>query len=413
MKNEGVLFDVLTLVFNTKPRQLRKTAASVMNQDKPLWHWVLCDNGSTRRGTRRVLRKLAAHPSITVASWPHNVGIVEGHRLGLELCEAEYVALLDHDDLLTPDALRIVAGHIERGDSPDYLYSDEDKCDERGRRFAPLRKPDFTPALLMDTAYTCHLSVIRRTQLKACGAFTDPGVEGTQDWDMALRLYEAGCKIVHIPETLYSWRATPTSTALSFSAKPGVLVAQSYCLQQHLHRRGLDQSFEVVPNPLFPVADGHWWLRRLADAKEPTVEVLVSDERLADDVANGTDYTNFRVRVATDGAVVLSDGIDLVAVASTSGESVSRAWLREAVGLFELIPDAGLVAATNADDDPVSAHFNSCRRDVAAVSAPWVARRAAIAALGQVNVADDDVAARLRGAGWRAIASPFLTRTTR
>jgi len=379
--------DILTLVFNTDPAILRETAASVIAQDAPVWRWVIIDNGSTDAGTHEVLRDLASHSNIVIEPLPENLGIVAGHRRGLELCIGEFVALLDHDDVLTPDALRIVAWYIDRFDRPGFLYSDEDKCDTEHRRFAPLIKPDFSPALLNDTAYTCHLSVAERTLLVGCGAFTDATVEGTQDWDMALRLVESGCAVVHVPEILYSWRALPSSTALTLSSKPYVLDAQRNCLQQHLRRQGLDDRFEVFANPMFPEPNGFWWIRRREGLPEPRVEIVVSGP-------------------------------------------MAPGQLREAVGLLELIPDAGLICTPH-PDEPIDAHFRSCRRDAVTICAPWVARATALTEIGAVDndiaandlaandiaandiaandIAANDLAGRLRSQGWRTIATPFLT----
>lgn len=360
--------DILTLVFDTDAAVLRKTAASVVAQDMTEWRWVIVDNGSTNAGTREVLRELAQHPNISIESLPRNEGIVAGHHHGLQLCTAEYVALLDHDDMLTADALRIVAWHVDRFDRPGFLYSDEDKCDLADRHFDPLIKPDFDPALIRDTAYTCHLSVAQRVALIDCGAFTDVGVEGTQDWDMALRLFESGCAIVHVPEILYSWRALESSTALALSEKPYVLDAQRHCLQQHLRRSGLDGRFEVVANPLFAEPNGHWRIRLRDGLPDPQMEI---------------------VEFVDEGAV-------------------APGWRREAIGLLELIPDEALVTATR-PDDPINAHFASCRHDTDVAGVPWVARASAISGIGISELPNSNIAAHLRSNGWRTLATPFLT----
>ncbi len=412
LPRQPATFDILTLVYETDAAILRKTAASVIAQDAHVWRWVICDNGSTSEGTRDVLRDLACHPNIDVEWLPKNLGMVEGHRRGLELCTADYVAFLDHDDVLTVDALRVTACIIERFDRPDFLYSDEDKCDIEERRFAPLFKPDFSPALLNDVAYTCHMSVVKREQLRGCGAFTDPGVEGTQDWDMALRLFEIGCRIVHIPEILYSWRALPTSTAMTLLSKPYVLDAQLSCLRQHLQRQGLAERFDVIANPAFPEPDGHWWIRRLAVPPEPSVDVVVLDTQVAKGVREITDYGNFHVRVAADGSVGPAEA-DFIALVPAGGELLSPGWLREALGLFELVRDAAIVCgqagAESAENDPGYSYVRWCRRDAAAVAGPWVGRADAITAVGGLDASTGDLEERLRSAGWRIVTTPFLT----
>lgn len=264
-------FDILTLVYNTDPDVLRKTAASVFAQDFLNYRWVIWDNGSSKPETRAALTEIAKDSRVHFHRSEQNLGITTGHLKALELCNAEYIALLDHDDLLYPDALRINAWHIDFFARPDFLYSDEDKCDMQDRRYWPYFKPDFSPALLLDTGYTCHLSVVKRETLLACGAFTDPSVEGAQDWDMALRIQDFlklnyKDRIVHIPEMLYTWRGVPESTAVrGVDAKPHVIAAQKRCVESALERRGLRECCIVEPSSLFPDADGHWRIQIKSD----------------------------------------------------------------------------------------------------------------------------------------------------
>jgi cellulose synthase/poly-beta-1,6-N-acetylglucosamine synthase-like glycosyltransferase len=389
-------FDILTLTFQTEPTVLQKTADSVFAQDYPHWRWVIGDNGSSRPETLALLERIARDPRVVVVRFRENHGIAEGHRLALERCSADYVALLDHDDLLTPDALRVVAWHIQHHGRPDFLYSDEDKCDMRDRHFYPYFKPDFSPALLLDTGYTCHLSVVRREKLIDCGAFTEREVEGTQDWDMAVRLYERGARVVHIPEILYTWRATPTSTATAASAKKYIGTAHRECLTRHLVRRGLADRFEVQPNPMSAVpAIGLWRLRRLAEPPAPLVDVLLAANgntsevaATVDDCLRETAYPNFRLRVVGLTSVTDIDAVraecrchlpdrmdrvlfelnetcgtmipeiinlslhapplgqpaaDLVAFVPVGSRLLYRDWLWESVGQFELHAQAAMI----------------------------------------------------------------------
>ena len=270
-------FDIVTLTFDTDPELLRATARCVLEQDYPHWRWVIWDNASTAAGTQQVLAELARHPQVLVQYNDVNLGITRGHAAALALCEREYVAFLDHDDLIDRDALRINACLIDRCRRPDFLYSDEDKCEREGQRDNPFFKPDPSPALLLDTGYTCHFAVARRDRLRECGAFDDPQVEGAQDWDLALRLTERGCRAVHVPEVLYTWRAGPRSTAIAgTAAKPYVIEAQRACLQAALVRRNLAGQFVVQANPLFPELDGHWRIGRTAAAgPAPLIDLVL------------------------------------------------------------------------------------------------------------------------------------------
>jgi GT2 family glycosyltransferase len=300
-------FDILTITYETDPAVLRDTAASVFAQDYPHFRWVILDNGSRKPETVAVLDELARDPRVLLHRAGENLGITRGHAAALPFLANEYVLLLDHDDLLSPDCLRVVAWHIERDGRPGYLYSDEDKCDPAGRRHYPSMKPAPSPLFILDTMYCCHLSTIRRDLLLSCGAFQDSAVEGTQDWDMAVRLFETGCPVTHINEILYTWRSTPQSTAEhGISAKPYVIASQRRCLQSALERRGLADRFEVAANRLFPFPDGHWQIRRLPTETAPAVElVLLTSESVELTAAQlraviqETNYPNLRISLVS------------------------------------------------------------------------------------------------------------------
>jgi glycosyltransferase involved in cell wall biosynthesis len=268
--------DVLTLVYNTDPATLLSTSASVRAQDYHRYRWILWDNGSTRPDTRQVLEQLRQADNVEVYQSDENLGITVGHAHALERCRGDYVALLDHDDQLYPDALRVVAFYIALHEEPALLYSDEDKMDAAGRPFSPYFKPDWSPGLIQSTGYTCHLNVFRRQCAVQLGAFSDRTVEGAQDWDLVLRFLDAVHTAVHIPEVLYSWRILPESTAgRGAAAKPYVLDGQRSCLEASLRRRRLQHCFRIRSNVLFRGLEGHWHLQRLDTALPPVDRVLV------------------------------------------------------------------------------------------------------------------------------------------
>ena len=115
---------------------------------------------------------------------------------------------LDHDDLLTADALERVKAVVEKFDDVDYIYSDEDKVDQHGNFFGAFLKPDWSPERLRGQMYTSHLSVIRRSVVHQVGGFRE-GYDGSQDHDLVLRVTEQARRVVHIPHVLYHWRAVP------------------------------------------------------------------------------------------------------------------------------------------------------------------------------------------------------------
>lgn len=233
---------IITPVFNTDPRWLRACIGSVQRQVYPHWELCLADDGSTSAETLRVLDE-QTDPRIRVVRFEKNAGISEASNGALALATGDYVALLDHDDELTPDALVLVAEHLNAYPETDVVYSDEDKLDEDGGYSEPFFKPDWSPEHLLSAMYACHMLVARRSLVAQLGGFRK-GFEGAQDHDLMLRLSEVTSRIHHLPRVLYHWRRTPQSTASSGAAKPWADDAGRRAVQSHLDRTG--QKADVI-----------------------------------------------------------------------------------------------------------------------------------------------------------------------
>src|SRR5262249_7342703 len=159
-----------------------------------------------------VLAELEGDPSISMVRLPGGAGISGATNAALELAEGEFVALLDHDDVLKPHALAQVVRWLDVDPGLDVIYSDEDKLDVEGALYDPHVKPDWSPDQLTAQNYVCHLTVARTTLVDRVGRFRS-AFDGSQDYDLILRLTEQTDQIAHIPEPLYSWRAVPGSAA--------------------------------------------------------------------------------------------------------------------------------------------------------------------------------------------------------
>ena len=181
---------------------------------------------------------------IRFSSREANGGIVVASNDALAMAQGEFVALLDHDDELHPAALAQVEAAIAAAPEADYVYTDEDKIDRAGRHSGPFFKPDWSPERMRTQMYTCHLSVMRRRLVEEVGGF-DPEVEGSQDWDLILKVSERARRVVHVPEVLYHWRMLETSTAGSGEeAKPWAFEAGTRAIQAHCERIGLPAEAE-------------------------------------------------------------------------------------------------------------------------------------------------------------------------
>lgn len=232
-------FSVVTPVYKTPPHHLREMVASVIGQVYQNWELCLVDDASPDKTTWPLLQELAAQDSrIRIHRLPKNGGISTASNAGLEMADGEFIALLDHDDLLTPDALAEVALYLAANPDTDIVYSDDDKFDDDGRRFAPQFKPDWSPVLLLSYMYLSHLSTFRRSLLDQVEGFRSE-FDGSQDYDFFLRLSEKARAVGHIPRILYHWRAAEGSTASSGEAKPESFERGQRAVQEALDRRGI------------------------------------------------------------------------------------------------------------------------------------------------------------------------------
>ncbi|MEP7151288.1 MAG: glycosyltransferase [Nitrospira sp.] len=218
---------------------LERAIESVRAQVCEGWELCIVDDGSTNQNVRAVLEGWsAADPRIRVAYPEQNVNISAATNKATALAGGEFLLFFDHDDELTPDAVGEVALFLAAQPDVDALYSDDDKIDVSGRRYAPQFKPDWSPELLLAYMYLSHVFVVRRALFESVGGMR-VGFEGAQDYDLALRVAERTSAFGHIPRVLYHWRALPGSTASSGAAKPASLEAGRRAVAEAFERRGI------------------------------------------------------------------------------------------------------------------------------------------------------------------------------
>jgi len=260
------LFSIVTPVYEPPVDVLGDTIASVLAQDHDDWEWILVDDCSPSEAVRELIRDHAARdPRIRLVEREANGHIVAASNDGIDAARGEFIVLLDHDDLLTADALSANALRIARAEDVDYLYSDEDKVDDEGNFYDEFRKPDWSPERLRGQMYTSHLSVMRTEVVRRVGGFRE-GYDGSQDHDLALRVGEVARRVIHIPEVLYHWRAVVGSASADINAKPYATIAGANAVQDHMDRLGLAAEVGQGPVP------GHYRVTRRLD---PAVRVSV------------------------------------------------------------------------------------------------------------------------------------------
>lgn len=229
---------VLVPVYDTPEPYLRAMLDSVIRQAYPYWELCIADDASPSAHVQLVLREYAERePRIKPMRRAENGHISRASNDALALVSGEFTALLDHDDVLAPEALYAVIIRLNQRPDADMLYSDEDKIDERGQRSNAFFKPDWSPDSFLSRMYTAHLAVFRTSLLRELGGFR-LGFEGSQDYDLVLRLTERTDKIEHLPEVLYHWRIHSGSVAGGSQAKPYAHDAALRALNEAMERRG-------------------------------------------------------------------------------------------------------------------------------------------------------------------------------
>jgi hypothetical protein len=330
---EPGLISLATAVWDGSPAHFLKTLArSIIDQNRDgACRWLLLDNGCSNRTLLAYLEELRGLNWIEVHRADRNMGIARGLRYCLERAAGRYFAVVDADDYLYPDALRIASAWIRAAGYPTALYSDEDKIIGR-RIYQPYFKPDWDPVLLANSAYVAHLGIVDRERALALGAYTDPTTEGSADWDLFIRLMLAGDHAVHIPEVLYSWRVHARSTADDAAIKPYVRASQRAVLQRLLDSRGLSRSFEIECSPLLG-GTPHWHLLKKEAGSRPVFEFRIR----AGARRQARDLLPLARDAANRNALVLLIGEDV--------EIENPAWKWEAAGIFEIHPDVVMAGA--------------------------------------------------------------------
>lgn len=231
---------IIMPVYNVEQIWLEKAISSVLNQIYYNWELCISDDGSTKKYLKDLLRKYSTKDKrIRVNYLPFNKGIVGASNEALSLATGEFIGLLDNDDELSEDALYEIVKVLNEKRETDFIYSDEDKISEKGIRHTPFFKPDWSPDTLRSCNYITHFAVIRRDIVQDLGEFRE-GYEGSQDYDLFLRVVEKTENIVHIPKVLYHWRCIEGSAAKDSEAKLYAYDSAKKALLDHIKRLELD-----------------------------------------------------------------------------------------------------------------------------------------------------------------------------
>jgi GT2 family glycosyltransferase/glycosyltransferase involved in cell wall biosynthesis len=461
---------LLTPVHNTPENFLEEMFASVAAQTYENWELCVIDAGSDRAETLETVKRWAArNKRIRLERLEENLGIAENTNRALKMATGDFVACLDHDDLIAPFALYELARAVAQSPETDIWYSDEDRLGAKNTRHSPFFKPEWSPELLLNYMYIGHLSAYRRALAVQIGGFRKE-FDLSQDYDFALRASEQARFVGHIPHVLYHWREHPASG--STGGKPGARQTNLAALAEAMRRRNLDAEIIEYPTanrarlkirhwprvsiivPTDSPTRAHACLTTLPDAtRYPDLEVvLVTNSKLADSL-KVLQPPNAAVRlVSYDQPFNFSDKCNAGAAESTGErliflnddvEAQQPDWIQELIEplenpevgavapklLYETgkIQHAGLVTGvrglvgTACHQWPAGStdytNFAQSMRDVSALSAACLAlRRDDFFRIGEFDAvntpiahSDLDLCFKVREAGLRCVYTPFVT----
>lgn len=378
---------VVLPTWNPPIELLRETVGSVLAQTYGEWELCIAD-GSSQRAVRKYLEFLErSDRRIRVRLLEENEGISGNTNAALELATGEFVAFLDHTDLLAPFALYEVASLLNRDAGTDIFYSDHDLVSTDGWRYNPFFTPSWSPDLFLSVNYLAHLSVIRRRLVDEVGRLRGE-TDGAQDWDLLFRVAEGTDRIVRVPRVLYHWRSDPTSAALSLDTKPYVAAAQERAVREHLERRGTGASvarseegqlriqWQTSDRPkvsiIIPTKHNRTLLERclgaIATSKYPDIEVIVVETAGRDEVREAW-YEAMQAVVplnvlwwekpfnysAVNNWAAREAGGEILLFLNDDIEPISEDWLEELVGWSQR-SDVGIVGAQLVNEEGLIQH---------------------------------------------------------
>jgi hypothetical protein len=325
---DTIPYSIVVPVYRVAEAHLRAAIDSVRRQTHVAWELLLVDDASPEPHVSRVLAE-ASRSDSRIRAWRRatNGGIAAASNEGLAAARGEFVAFLDHDDLLHPRALELAARLLAAQPEVDWLFTDEDKVDEGGRHAEPCFKPGFSRHLLLSFNYVTHMRVVRRTTLERLGGHR-LGLDGAQDYDLALRAAAAGARFAHLPGVLYHWRTVPTSMALAAAAKPAAHGNALRALAEHAsgfpHGGAVTTGVLIAPASLFRV--------RRACPRNVAIAVV-------DTAGDGAPWTSNLDRPVT---VLRADA------SSSLAEHAERA--RDAAATLLLVPPPGGLPRADVDE---------------------------------------------------------------
>lgn len=298
------LFSFVVPVYNVIDEQLTACIESIRNQTYTNWELWLIDDASQWENVRITLEKYEKYENINVHYRKENGHISRATNDGIERANGEFIAFMDCDDVIAPNALYEFARKLNENSELDFIYSDEDKLSEDGtKRHSPFFKPDWSPDTFMSLMYTNHLAVYRTSLVRKTGGLRTE-FNGTQDYDFTLRFMELSDnhRVGHIQKVLYYWRERGESIASNPEAKPYALEAMKRAKEEALNRRGLKGRIEYV-------GDMYQYRVVYENEKQEKVSIIIPSKdntemlfQCINSIIKYTKYPNYEIIIVDNGS---------------------------------------------------------------------------------------------------------------
>ena len=387
------LISIITPVYNTDPKYLKEMFESVLSQTYSNWQLCIADDASDNPKTLQLLKEYEQGNSrIEVVHRDTNGHICKASNSALKLARGEYVVFLDHDDMLAPHALYGMIKKLNENRDLKLIYSDEDKIDEKGQRFAPHFKSGWNPDMFYSQNYICHLTLLDKKIVDKIGGFRN-GYEGSQDYELLLRAipHIKDHQIDRVQEILYHWRAIKGSTAYSADEKSYTHVAGQKALQDHFDSINpairvkdgmLPNTYRVcypLPDPaplvslIIPTRDHYDLIHAciqgiLAKTRYPNYEIIIIDNeticpktlRYFEELKKNPHISIIEYHQPFNYSAINNFGVkhakgEIIAFVNNDIEVISEGWLTEMVS-HALRPEIGAVGAKLYYDDLTLQH---------------------------------------------------------
>lgn len=295
------LISFIVPTYNVSKPLLKECLDSLLNQSYDNFEICISDDHSTLEETIEVLKEYEQkYDQIHVTYRKKNGHISEASNTAISLAKGEFIALIDNDDTIEKDSLYYVVEALNQNKKLDMIYSDEDKIDFKGNYMEPHFKPDYSPDTLMGVNYICHLCVLRTSLVRKIGGFRK-AYDGSQDYDLFLRITEKTKEIYHIEKVLYHWRQTATSTAGYLGNKSYAYLAGKKALEDSLKRREI--KGEVIDNKRVSTYLVKYWTNKpLISIIIPMRDQAKISRRCFESLYQKNTYSNFEIIVIDNGS---------------------------------------------------------------------------------------------------------------